>query len=263
MTRVELVTSDSNKLYQLFEFLDRCRGPRKQGYNSKNNTKKCYDVIEWVIAGRDLYGYIIDKEGMVVETKFRFEETNMETAVLYFKTNNSIFTNKKNIIDKLPACLIFSVDTEERKLNISKIRDNLIFKISYPDKVTFSETDTTLPLSPNCLKHIGNSVITINIEDILKLSKNFRNYTSINARISSPDIVRLSPCPEIFIDIVSETKFDETLETVIPTYIFEPWKKSILLCSNVVELSMTRDRLFLFYGDDNYSIKINATLLKD
>jgi hypothetical protein len=259
MTLIELVTSNSNKLYQLFEFLDRCKGPSKAGYTTKNSAKQGYDVIEWVITGKDLYGYIIDKDGMVVETKFRFDGTNMDNAFLYFKTNNSIFTNKKNIIDKLPACLVFSVDTQEKTLCISKIRDNIIFDITYAIH-TFSETDTSLPLSADYLKHISNSVITLNIEDILKLSKNFKNYTSVSTTFIKPDIVRLSPCPEIIINIVSGKKFEENIEAVIPTYIFEPWKKSIMLSSDTVELSIRENRLFLFYGDENYSIKINATL---
>lgn len=259
MTRIELITSDSNKLYQLFEFLDRCKGPRKHNYTTKKTVKQGYDVIEWVISGRDLYGYIIDKDGMVVETKFKFDETNMDTAFMYFKTNNSIFTNKKNIIDKLPACVVFSIDTQEKKLCISKIRDNLIFKITYPIH-TFSETDTSLPLSSDYLSHISDTVIILNIDDVLKLSKNFKNYTTVSTTFISPNIIKMSPCPEICINIMSCKQFDENIETQIPTHIFEPWKKSIMLSSDTVELSLKKDRLFLFYGDENYSIKINASL---
>lgn len=250
---IELLSKDARKLFQIFEFLDRCRCRNEENLNkTKQKNQKQYDIIEWVIKDKTLYGYIIDQfNNIIIETTFLFDQVNIENAFLFFKTNNSIFIKKNTIINKSSSMkLKFKINTVDKLIELER-EDNTLKIKSQVDICMSSTVDNSLPIT---LNHVSE-VIKISVEDLLKINKNFKNYNFLKLRIKDKNlIIHLNKESSILIPINNDNiEFDEI---EIPPYIFEPWKKSVITGSTMMELSITNSHLCLFYQVDNYMIKM-------
>lgn len=254
MTIIELDTCHTMQISELFEFLGRCKCGSKYS-KSAQVSKNEYHIIEWVLVGRELYGYIIDQNcGMIIETSFVFDSTTCPEAYVSFKTNN-LFSWKRGPAGTRSSSALtkLTIDMSAKTIILERT-DGEITVATKVDIFSYSEMDKSFPIP---LKH-PSAPITMKMGDLVRLGKLLKKFQQ-TAVTWDGAVLQFSPAHDMDIKFLPPQKVSPEPFHIAEFYtlMFEPWKKtSAIPCGYLVDISFTPSMCCIFFRSEFLGIKM-------